>query len=348
MPDRRRALIVRPSVSRRLGLVVALLLDQRRRRGSRCCCRGSDGGRRSACAGSPAPCGTSAPRRRSRPCRAAATRGCSSSAPTLGWSSPSTWRLIVVRVAEERLGGGRGRRAAGGAAQGPPCWSTFRDGLSPKISRLMASASRKSGSARSFMPLILERAAQLHERDRDVLVLVAENAAGASPAPLRAAARRPRHRRARAAGCPSSLSDCARRAVAAPSEPPANRQGLLEQRLRGVEQPEALVHPADHVQHLGLQLGLIGELLLHALGAGIEDVADGRLAVARRIGVGAGEEAGQQLAHPRGLVGLEPRAIALGGEPHRVEGHERGHQHHGRRRSPATTRARRCRNFEAR
>jgi hypothetical protein len=59
---------------------------------------------------------------------------------------------------------------------------------------------------------------------------------------------------------------------------------------------QPLIDPADQGEHLGLQRGLSGELLLQALGAGVEDSADRGLAALRatiRIGPRQGR---QQLA----------------------------------------------------
>jgi hypothetical protein len=55
----------------------------------------------------------------------------------------------------------------------------------------------------------------------------------------------------------------------------------------------------EHREDFGLRLGLAGELLLHLLGAGIEQAPDGK-SVARRAGghwIGARQEARQSLAH---------------------------------------------------
>ena len=113
----------------------------------------------------------------------------------------------------------------------------------------------------------------------------------------------------------------------------ADCERLLQERERACAQTHPLVGPADDRQHLGLQLWLIRELARDALGAAVEQVPDGGVLAARvAIRIGAGKEPGQELAHFRGLVGLQPGAIAFRLQLHRVEGHHGRHEHDDGRR----------------
>ena len=69
----------------------------------------------------------------------------------------------------------------------------------------------------------------------------------------------------------------ARRDVLRAEDRASDGERLFEQRLGLVVDAEPPIDPSHDRQHLGLQLGLSDELLLHALGAGVEQSADGRL-----------------------------------------------------------------------
>ena len=240
----------------------------------------------------------------------------------------------VVRLAEQRLGAGeiaieaqhRGEIALADGGLAVP----VAEHLPADVQRF---AVQRLGPL--VQSLILIDASELRERDGDVRMLRAEQlpphrqrlleplSGGAVVALVREhdaqVVERLRHLR-----------------VLVAEHLPAARQRLLEQLLRLVERRQPPIGPPHRRQHLDLELGLAGELLLHLRRAGIEHGADARRLPRRAtddVRIGAGQQAHHQLADLDGLRRLALRAIALRGEPSGVDaGQSRDEQHHGRRR----------------
>ena len=109
-------------------------------------------------------------------------------------------------------------------------------------------------------------------------MLRAPAACAAWPGPVRGSVPRRRSRPCSASRTPRSFRLCATPYVLRPEDRTSDGERLFEQRLRLVVDAQPPIDPPHHRQHLGLQLGLTDELLLHPLGAGVEQPAHGRFA----------------------------------------------------------------------
>ena len=169
---------------------------------------------------------------------------------------------------------------------------------------------------------------KLDERDRDILVLVAEQAPS-----RRQALDEQRLRRRRVAQLAlehTEIVQALRDADAVgPEHAPAERQRLLQQRKCLGWNTPAGIGPADDGEHLRLHVRLIAELSGNTTRAEIEQALDGGLTAGVLIRVGTQEQAGEQLAEFRCLLGLHPSTVAFGGEPHRIET-DQAHEDRGR------------------
>ena len=137
---------------------------------------------------------------------------------------------------------------------------------------------------------------------------------------------------------PRSLRLCATRTFCGPSVRRPIASACSSSGSALLVHAHALVGAADHGEHLGLQLRLIAQArsAMRAAAASSRLRTVGSLGVRRAIRIGARQHAGQQLADLRRLLRLQPRAIALRGQLHRVEADQRG-QHRARRRRRAVT-----------
>jgi hypothetical protein len=94
------------------------------------------------------------------------------------------------------------------------------------------------------------------------------------------------------------------------------RHALLQERHRLVVEAEPPIDPSDDGEHLGLEIGLIRQLLFDPRGAGIEELAHGRfLSLASLEGVRSAQQVRQQLADLGRLLGLEAGAVAFLRQP---------------------------------
>ena len=122
--------------------------------------------------------------------------------------------------------------------------------------------------------------------------------------------------------------------VLGPERRAAAGERLFEQLLRLVVQTDAPVHPPDDGEDLRLRIRLIGQFRLDSIGGGVEEAGDREAirAGAIRDGVRAAQQTAERLADPRRFCRLALRAVALGGEPVRIEGGHAGEDDHTRRR----------------
>ena len=100
--------------------------------------------------------------------------------------------------------------------------------------------------------------------------------------------------------------------------------GFLKQRQGPLVGSAPLVDPAQEGEHVAPQLGLRGEVLPHPGHAGVEQAPHRGLPLIGGLErVGAGQQAGQELAHLGRLPRLEAHPVPFVGEPGAVERHHR-------------------------
>ena len=115
----------------------------------------------------------------------------------------------------------------------------------------------------------------------------------------------------------------------------AQAQRLVEQRLRGLEQPQLGVDLADRAEERGRHVGLIRERLGDLPRAAVEDLARRHRGALPLGGIVDREQVDQQPGDLLGLLPLALRLIALATHPdvlHQGRGGERAQQQHDHRR----------------
>ncbi len=113
-------------------------------------------------------------------------------------------------------------------------------------------------------------------------------------------------------------------AVARPADFGGQVDAALEQWSRLVVEPELAIGLADRGDELELHLRLLGQVALHALTAAVEQLARRQLPPPRLLGIGAGEDLHQEVAHLRRLGRLGLRPVALTADHRRLAGGARG------------------------
>ena len=92
-----------------------------------------------------------------------------------------------------------------------------------------------------------------------------------------------------------------------------------EQAFGVVEQPHRLIDPADARHESCLDHRLVGQFVLDAFGAAVEDLARGHVFALRLLRVGGLEQFDQEVRDLGGDGGLLIRTVAFEGDPPRLD-----------------------------